>query len=498
MTTQALKIAESIEYPKSPHEENDSRPLLFRMVSNEVARRAETIQRELEATFDPSTPVQTAAVAELALARTRQYDLEAAYDALIAEARAHAADAADRCARDRFAKDRVSWLSDPALNLPILAATLKGTECLAQIWEDFATSLAPGSPGPTDDQKRLAAAALGSPWQVDKVRGEGVWLWSRLIRIAKEPGFEASHWAKQSNSPDSTPERARWIGSLAPDPATARTELAERARAEHARWSQVAEFCRQRESQATDMPSGLPVVPIVVDAGLEKRIRQTARELSAARNRADRLERRLDSLMKPRRNSRQKASGRELPDLTTPQAPIPAALNLDETSGIPEYGSGLADSCIQEEFASAKMSTPGDIHTEAAPAETSLMAPVNMAEALSQDESAGGATFDGAGDCESRSREPVEDDDSEAMARTLASLKTRLKQFRYLNWRDPKAISPEDVEILAKIRKLPRSANRDELIRQVFGSEKSLKRAWRSYLSWSANHEPAGLAMASD
>ncbi len=501
MTPQALKIAESIETPNSPHDESDARPILFRIVARDVARRAEAIQRELEAAFEPCTPVQTAAVAELALARTRQYDLEAAHDALIAESVARAAESANRFARDRFVKDRDAWLADPALNLPILASTLKGTEFLAQIWADFAAMLAAGTPGPTDEQKRLAIAALGSPWQVDKARGEGLWLLSRLIRIAKEPGFEAAHWAKQSGSPDSTAERARWIASLAPDPATARAELAERAAAEHARWSQVAEFCRQHERLQRTEAASAALAAEAVDTTLEKRLRQNARELSAARNRADRLERRLDLLMKPRRTSRPKPSQAESAD--PPAKPAPAAPSPEPARAPkpPVSENDSTESRIGNDRPAALLSVSGiapvaepepENRTSVSTAEdppcgaeadviSQEIGEVEVRESISRDSG--------------RSATLTDDEDPEAMARTLAYLKTRLKQFRFLNWRDPKAIAQGDVDILTRIRKLPRSAERDKLIRHAFGSEKTYERAWRGYRSWCDRQAPAGVLM---
>ena len=71
-----------------------------------------------------------------------------------------------------------------------------------------------------------------------------------------------------------------------------------------------------------------------------------------------------------------------------------------------------------------------------------------------------------------------------------------LSRFRRIDWSNPYAISPEDVEVITNLRNLPESLQRDTLVHLTFGSEKTLGKAWRRYSRWRDEFEPMGVAPA--
>jgi hypothetical protein len=107
-------------------------------------------------------------------------------------------------------------------------------------------------------------------------------------------------WVRESGTADDDMDRARRLAAKAPEPAAARRELHARATAERDRW------ILQRNALRIDYETALARAPEqAIGTGLGDRCRAhefrlTLRYLTAARNEAAKLQRRLDALKRNR------------------------------------------------------------------------------------------------------------------------------------------------------------------------------------------------------
>ncbi|MBI1323217.1 hypothetical protein GC170_08520 [bacterium] len=421
---------------------------------------------------------QIDASADLQNAQANQASLESAHARLVEEEMATAAERFARLTRDRFVADRSAWLADPALNLPIFAATFEGAKYLASLWDDLAAALAPDAPGPTFDQARQAAAALGSRWQVAQVRGDGAWIMARYVRSSADPESVITRWVKESTTPDDTRERAVWHLRHTPEGIDARAELARRAAAERDRWKAEAARLQARADASRRAMVETSVGTGSADPALEKRFRLLNRLLTQARSRTDKLQRRLDTLKKQRVAKASKGGKEQATDMRLKR----------ESKDRAEISA--REQCADSNPAFPQVTPPAQFETRS---ET-------------KPDLAKGPHVE---DCSNANSVRTETDSSSLKDASVAEMQPEideerrqrlikgLSRFRRMDWSDPKAIAPEDVEVITNLRNLPDSLQRDSIVRLTFGTEKALGKAWRQYLIWRDESEPMGVAPAS-
>jgi hypothetical protein len=292
--------APTAQGPKDPSMNARKHGFAGKHVAAHTLERAETLRIGLERARIAMSREELDVIADLAIAQARVEEIQIALDERIADEKRHAADLIESRLLQHFTEERLRWIDDPALYAQILGKSYHGAAYFADLWAEVAEAVGPEGLGLTALQARQAAMALGSPWQLSRVRGDGAWLMARFVRAARDPEAVMRQWVRESGTADDDMDRARRLAAKAPEPAAARRELHARATAERDRW------IMQRNALRIDYETALARAPEqAIGTGLGDRCRAhefrlTLRYLTAARNEAAKLQRRLDALKRNR------------------------------------------------------------------------------------------------------------------------------------------------------------------------------------------------------
>lgn len=276
-----------------------------RYVSPEQEARRRAIHDELVSIFAPDTREEMHCVDQLALARAQLYDVEAAAWQRFEWEKAHARERFDRRMRDQLDKDLAAWRSNPFLWLDVLAHTWLGACHLEHVWAEVADTLASSDSACSLERIFDAMAATKSPFGVEEVCLDGIWIINRHLATTPDPEAETRRWltltCKEPGGPRFDQEaRARRILKLAPDSAVARHELIEKAVAERDRWALRANELRSRYETDRELSASRAVGFVPSDEKATHESKLALRYLTSARNRVEKFERRLDALLKLR------------------------------------------------------------------------------------------------------------------------------------------------------------------------------------------------------
>ncbi|MBI1322141.1 hypothetical protein GC170_03000 [bacterium] len=490
-----------------------------KILSPETLARADAIRDELAKIHEPWSAEEDDAIAQLALARAQQFDLELAMHRKATDEKARAAELYERTAQDRFHADLARFRENPALFGSLPGMTWHGADWLEKLWRQIAGELAPDPAGNSACLPFAlaceAAAALGSPWQVDLADAEAGWFMARWIRIAPDPDAALELWVDRSKALDGLKfarSRAKKFLDQAPaDPGEAATELAARTNREYERWSLQARALRTNYETARDTAAEAAVGTGSGDARLEKEFRLLSRYLTSARNRADRLQRRLDGLKKDRkalayraqrdaeREARKlkKASEKAMRQFECESARIErerAAFYASPES--PEYENDELDSRAGEFAACAY--DPGMKSMNTSSEGTGIYDPPGPGVAmqdfekshdtceLRNDIPADDGADDSAADNGNRTAKPAAEEErgGAAWLERTTPLKDRVRMMRYRDWSDPREVFDDEADLLKQIVALPESFEREFTIQAFFGSAKVMRRCWKAYCSW--------------
>ncbi len=492
-----------------------------KIVDPELKNRAEAILEILRTTHEPWSPEEHEAVEELAQVQARLERLETAMDTKVIDEKARAAELYERKTLEAFHVDLARFRENPALHGPILARTWHGADWLEKLWTRVETELKPDA-NPADPESHInclpfqvacdAASALGGNWQVDQADGDAAWLMARFVRITPEPEESLVVWIKHSNSldgPKTTLARARKLLSKAPaDPAKARAELVEKAAAEKHRWALQARQLRSNYETALTRAADAAVGTGSGDPVLEKEFRLLSRYLTTARNRADRLKRRLDILKKDRKTfawrAQQKAE-REARRLkreseTTRKRVDDELARTDSFSTIPNsrpdtpaYEGDSAESRMPEyrAYSIDSISAPAVSKPHSKPAQHVFI--TNDAIGLRNGSSSSEIEIDD----DAEGLESIFDTDDrpdpafETSRRSLLAIprvgdtfSQRFKLIRYRNWADPNEVMADEANILRQMMAMPESIERSFTLRAMFGSSDAFHSCWSKYADW--------------
>ncbi len=313
-----------------------------RFVPPEQNARRLAIRSRLIAIYRPESREEIHCVDELALAEAQLYDIEAAAWKRFDWERAHARERFDRRMRDQLDKDLAAWHANPFLWRDILAMTWLGASHLARVWAEIADTLANSESACPLERIFDAVASQESPFDVDNICFQGIWIIQRHLATTPDPQAEIERWFELTCDKNHKPRpdqrsRARWFLDHAPDPATARRELLAKAMSECDRWTLQANDLRSRYETDREHAADRAVGFVPSDEKSTRESRLTLRYLIAARNRVEKLERRLEALKKLRsvRNIRQNRSFGEMPshvdDTMTESLTARILAEIDET-----------------------------------------------------------------------------------------------------------------------------------------------------------------------
>ncbi len=513
-----------------------------RIVDPDLRQRVDEILEQLCCIHDPWSHEESEAVEDLAQNLARLERLEIAMDALIVGEKSHARELYDRRALDAFAFDLARFRSEPSTHLHILGQSWLGADWLEKLWGRVETALKPSLNTPENEPSRAslsfrlaceAANALGGLWQVDQADGDAAWLMARYVRISPEPEESLQVWIEASNAldgPKTTLALAKRLVALAPvDPAQALAELVTKATGERSRWALQANMLRSDYETEAASAADLAVGTGVGDPGLEKRFRLHSRYLTSARNRVDRLRRRLDAMKKDRKTfawrsqqaaerqarrlKKESEAARKRCDAELARAAgqpatwsagreYPASEDASRSSREREYSwSGPYDQPADPSIASIA-SRPAEFHdlnpTASDDFDRSTQVNEYSEDAIDlRNAFVAGTTVDSSiempGDIDTDDFEAEAPSDPKHAAerqvllrlpRDTSTFKDRFKRLRYRNWADPDEVMPDEADMLRQLMKLPDSFERAFTIQALFGSADTFRRCWSGYAHW--------------
>ncbi|MBI1323961.1 hypothetical protein GC170_12360 [bacterium] len=307
MTTLIRKASE-----KSTTVDHVSRAV--RYISAGQTDRIQAILEELNRIHTPETPEESQLTERLALAMARLYDAEAAHDERLRWQQANAAELFERLHHERFTDDLHAWRENPVRMTEVFGKTWHSAMFLRDLWHAVRDAISNGL-GVTYDQGKDMVTALGGDWRADRVDIHRGRIFSLILSFDSNPPALIERWVKgsragrkDSGTLEDDMDRAHWFLVSAPDPGTARDELESLADNQFQVWSAEAERLQTRHIaehvRCVEVPPALPF-------GNSDDIRATLRiqrELTRARNEADKLERRLLALRKSHRKSEPRTS----------------------------------------------------------------------------------------------------------------------------------------------------------------------------------------------
>jgi hypothetical protein len=501
-----------------------------KILSAETLALSEAIQVNLTQTHAPQSPEEIEAISELALAKAQQFEVERALRLKIEAEKANAALTYDRAAADAYDKDVEAWKADPANRRAILGATCQGAARFADLWGKLIEDLAPDGGGVPFERACEAAMAMGSPWQVDRIGGDGQWIMARYVRIAPDPDAAMELWAKESNARDGlafTLNRARKLAAQPTDAVVAHCELVRLATREYDRWTLRSNELRTKYETDRAAAHESAIGTGSGDKSLEREFRLLNRYAAGARNRADRLQRRLDTLKKGRllaAHRAQQAADREARHRQresrdqidtyaeeTKRIERERAAYYGESSdpvyAMPDRHSLMRDAfddceriAIDSKLAAqmtqlssdqkdtAQLRNRDDASETLVSEESEVTSQVQSSDSIDEPMS---ERQDSGGDCDAG----VTHDDSDTYGLFAAHesgspgsdlLNRELSRMPFLDWGDPDAVSADDAKVLKELVAMPDSLHREAIVRGVFGSEATLRRAWRRYRRWAS------------
>lgn len=284
-----------------------------RFVAPDHAERMWAIQAHLFGIYEPVSNEEIHCLEELALAQAQLFDVEVAAWKRLEWEKSHARERYDRHMCDQFDKDLAACRENPCIWLDILAMTWLGASHMARVWAEIADHLSQTPARCPLDRILDAIASQKSDCIVDTICLEGRWVLQRHLAISPDPQAELEAWLKIGSTGADEPRKdqrayAQRILENAPDPATAQRELLEKAIAERDRWALKANDLRSRYETDRDLAADRAVFYVPADEKATRESRLALRYLTAARNRVEKLERRIEALrrLRPVRHLRHK------------------------------------------------------------------------------------------------------------------------------------------------------------------------------------------------
>jgi hypothetical protein len=375
---------------------------------------------------------------------------------------------------------------------------------------------------------RDAAAALGSAWQVDRTGSEGAWLMARYVRISPDPDTALECWVDESNAPDgrkiSMIYARRLVDKAPADPVVAAAELRSRAIGECDRMS--LKMKELRSNYETEMASAAEVA-VGTGSGdpvMEKEFRLLTRYLTAARNRADRIEKRLDTLKRDRKRLGYRLQRDTENEARRLKRESEKALRRFED----ETARGSRESARYDNYASAaeyryasdesrdRSHSGRDIEPDSRVVDAvvqHIVVPQDTTELrngsgsnevehskLELTERPDETRRPDAGVVESLDIDlmdlsgwemPSNDARDTAERTKLVELTAnggrfaeRAQRLRYRDWTNPAEVQEDEATLLRNLKSLPDSFAQGATIRALFGTQGTFRRAWRAYSTW--------------
>ena len=271
-------------------------------IPEERIRYVENIRTELLRIHQPQSDEERDCISELALARWKTSEIDRQMDLRIQAEFEQAGMIFDRQKLDQFEIDEKLWHSNPRFRRDLLGHTFHGASLFEQLWSEILAALNSTIQKISLQQARNMALLLGSSSNFHELSRDGLWLFSRFLKMESNAAQTIKVWAILSNTTlvagDSLFIDHHFFSDAHPD--KCHKDLKERATQEHKFWVlrkrdlEMEYATRRKQFAEMSMGTGLGDPKLANDARLALRYQITAQ------NRADKLVRRLDGLKRHR------------------------------------------------------------------------------------------------------------------------------------------------------------------------------------------------------
>ena len=271
-------------------------------IPEERIRYVENIRAELLRIHQPQSDEERDCISELALARWKTLEFDRQLELRTQAEFEQAGMIFDRQRLDQFEIDEKLWHSNPRFRRDLLGHTFHGASLFEQLWSEILAALNSTIQKISLQQARNMALLLGSSSNFHELSRDGLWLFSRFLKMESNAAQTIKVWAILSNTTlvagDSSFIDHHFFSDA--HPATCHKDLKERATQEHKFWVlrkrdlEMEYATRRKQFAEMSMGTGLGDPKLANDARLALRYQITAQ------NRADKLVRRLDGLKRHR------------------------------------------------------------------------------------------------------------------------------------------------------------------------------------------------------
>ena len=271
-------------------------------IPEERIRYVENIRTELLRIHQPQSSEERDCISELALARWKTSEFDRQLELRTQAEFEQAGMIFDRQRLDQFEIDEKLWHSNPRFRRDLLGHTFHGASLFEQLWSEILGALNSTIQKISLQQARNMALLLGSSSNFHELSRDGLWLFSRFLKMESNAAQTIKVWAILSNTTLVAGDSSFIDHHFFSDdhPSTCHKDLKERATQEHKFWVlrkrdlEMEYATRRKQFAEMSMGTGLGDPKLANDARLALRYQITAQ------NRADKLVRRLDGLKRHR------------------------------------------------------------------------------------------------------------------------------------------------------------------------------------------------------
>ena len=264
--------------------------------------QAEILHLELIRIHQPKSSEERDCISELALARWKTMEFDRQLDLRDQAESAQAGQIFDRQMVGQFESDEKNWRSSPRFRVEILGNSFYGASLFEQLWSEILAALNSPIQRITLHQARNMGLLVGSSCKIHELSLDGLWLFSRFLKMEINPAQTILAWAHSSDTMlvagDSQFIDHHFLNVS--DPAKCYNELHDRAKKEKSFW-----LFRKRELEMEYATRRNQFIEMSMGTGLgdpnrTHEARLALRYQITAQNRADKLTRRLDGLKRHR------------------------------------------------------------------------------------------------------------------------------------------------------------------------------------------------------
>ena len=226
----------------------DFKKSVLLMIPEAIHDRLRLVVLELAEHYDVETDLEIFALQELAVSRYRLAELNHQWNSLVNHERDEAFLTFERLRNKQYVSELRQWRNHPVACAETLGQSWSGARHFSQTWHCLAEQLTEGMAGPSLEVMCEAVMSLGFTDRIGMMAEEAWWFMSRFLAVHSDPELMIKAWVKRSKSSDrqGDEQRAAKRWADAPEAATARRELLDKARENARLWEAKAQALKRK------------------------------------------------------------------------------------------------------------------------------------------------------------------------------------------------------------------------------------------------------------